>query len=156
MKFIRRLSIKNWLVILACVAGMWVSLYLWQLDSKIQSNETVPTTCDINEIFSCSTVAQSKYAYIGGVPVAAIGLFGYIALLFLYLAYLYRNKKILIDIFLGLTLSAFAFSLYLTYIEAFVIHAYCPYCIASAVCITIITILGAYEWKQRRHKSSNS
>ncbi len=83
----------------------------------------------------CDLVRQSRYARVGGVPVAAIGLAGYLAILVVFIAE--EVKGPLAEqgpaLAFGLTLTGTLYSIYLTYLELFVIRAVCPYCIASAI-----------------------
>jgi len=88
----------------------------------------------------CDTVRQSRYAEIQGIPVALIGVLGYSAILIVLIlettsASFARNGPMLI---FGLSLIGFLYSVYLTYLELFVILAICPYCVASAVVMTAI------------------
>lgn len=78
----------------------------------------------------CETVQSSRYAAVSGVPVAVLGLVGYAGLLSC--AAVLRGES---GVYLGfmITLVGTLFSLYLTYLEVFVIHALCQWCLASAV-----------------------
>lgn len=91
----------------------------------------------------CATVNYSPFSMIYGIPVALLGVLAYLAILTV-LALEPRWK--LADEYgrlavFGMGLVGVLFSAYLTYIEAYVIHAYCPFCITSAVLITLIFIL---------------
>jgi uncharacterized membrane protein len=101
------------------------------------STETEP--CSINEKWDCGIVNHSPYAVIGPVPVAAIGIAGYAAMLVLALA---RRKRLL----LAAVLIGLAFSLYLTYIEKYVLLVWCIYCVTSLGLLTLIT-LAALGWQ---------
>jgi vitamin-K-epoxide reductase (warfarin-sensitive) len=101
------------------------------------STETEP--CSINEKWDCGIVNHSPYAVIGPVPVAAIGIAGYAAILVLALA---RRKKLV----LAAALAAVAFSLYLTHIEKDVLLVWCVYCVTSLGIISLIT-LAALGWQ---------
>jgi uncharacterized membrane protein len=76
----------------------------------------------------CETVQTSPYATIFGVPVAVLGLLGYAGLLF---SALLRGEAGVYLAFL-IALAGTLFSFYLTYLEVFVIHALCQWCLASA------------------------
>jgi uncharacterized membrane protein len=79
----------------------------------------------------CETVQSSRYAEIVGLPVALFGLLAFAAALLLGVARL-RDPAVgwtLTGLF-GLTLGGTLFGLYLTYLELFVIHAICPWCVA--------------------------
>ena len=92
----------------------------------------------------CETVQNSPYAEVGGVPVAAIGLLGYLLLLGLSLL---RDRVqgetafYLSAALFGTATVGFLYSLYLTYLEAFVIRAWCFWCVTSALVITAIFAL---------------
>lgn len=90
----------------------------------------------------CETVQSSRYAVIVGVPVPVLGLVGYLGLLF---CAVLRGAG---GVYLGflITLVGTLFSAYLTYLEVFVIHALCQWCLASAavmVAALICTVLQA-------------
>lgn len=101
----------------------------------------------------CETVNSSPYAEVAGIPVALLGFGAYAVLLGLSL-YRHRADPALwptlgLAIF-GVSLAGVLYSAYLTYIELAVIHAICPWCVTSAVIITLIfglsvrdTVLGA-------------
>lgn len=90
--------------------------------------------CSINEKWDCGIVNHSPYAVIGPVPVAAIGIAGYAAMLVLALA---RRKRLgLLAALIGL-----GFSLYLTHIEKDVLLVWCVYCVTSLGIISLITLL---------------
>jgi uncharacterized membrane protein len=87
----------------------------------------------------CETVQKSVYSKLAGVPVAVLGLAGYIGILF---SLAIRNELGRIAAF-GIALIGFLFSMYLTYREIFTIKAICQWCVSSAVLMTILTILTA-------------
>jgi uncharacterized membrane protein len=93
----------------------------------------------------CDAVNNSGYAKIYGVPVAFIGLAGYLVLLGVALAALQTwgpTHRRLLAISFVLALGGVGFSAYLTYIELFVIEAICNWCVASATLITLLAIVG--------------
>jgi uncharacterized membrane protein len=87
----------------------------------------------------CETVQKSVYSKLAGIPVAVLGLAGYIAIL---LSLAIRNELGRAAGF-GIALIGCLFSLYLTYREIFTIKAICPWCVSSAVMMTLLTILTA-------------
>jgi uncharacterized membrane protein len=104
------------------VVGLLISAYL----SWVHYMGVVPVC--VGGSGGCETVQTSSYATIFGVPVAVLGLVGYAGLLFsallggeagVYLAFL-------------IALVGTLFSAYLTYLEVYVIHAICQWCLASA------------------------
>lgn len=95
--------------------------------------------CDFGQAFNCDLVNRSEYSIVAGVPVALIGILGYLFLLAL--ATIYRYKKetpVLLLIFSGLGLG---FALYLAYVEAYKIHAWCILCLSSLGIIFLIAVL---------------
>jgi uncharacterized membrane protein len=87
----------------------------------------------------CETVQSSVYSKLDGIPVAVLGLAGYVGILF---TLLIRNDLGRAAGF-GMALVGFLFSLYLTYRELFTIKAICQWCVSSAVLMTLLTILTA-------------
>jgi uncharacterized membrane protein len=87
----------------------------------------------------CETVQASRFAKLDGVPVAVLGLAGYIGILG---SLLVRGELGRIAAF-AIALIGFGFSMYLTYRELFTIKAICQWCVASAVLMTILAILTA-------------
>jgi vitamin-K-epoxide reductase (warfarin-sensitive) len=90
--------------------------------------------CSINEKWDCGIVNHSPYAVIGPVPVAAIGIAGYAAMLVLALAR--RKRLVLLAALMGL-----GFSLYLTHIEKDVLLVWCIYCVTSLGIVSLLTLL---------------
>jgi uncharacterized membrane protein len=86
---------------------------------------------------SCQTVQSSQWSELAGVPVALLGLIGYIGILG---SLLFRDREQTRLATLGLTTIGFGFSAYLTYREAASIHAYCEWCLSSAVILTILFV----------------
>jgi len=87
----------------------------------------------------CETVQASRYAKLDGVPVAVLGLAGYIGILG---SLLIRGELGRIAAF-AIALIGFGFSMYLTYRELFTIKAICQWCVSSAVVMTVLVVLTA-------------
>jgi uncharacterized membrane protein len=92
---------------------------------------------------SCFKVQTSAYSKLAGVPVALIGLLGYIAIMASLLAPESENTRFAT---LVLTLGGFGFSAYLTYRELFTIHAVCEECATSAGFLTILMALSIWRF----------
>jgi uncharacterized membrane protein len=92
---------------------------------------------------SCVKVQTSVWSKVAGVPVALLGLIGYIGITATLLAPDREETRLAT---LGLTLIGFAFSGYLTYRELFSIHAICEWCASSAVILTVLFICAAYRY----------
>lgn len=86
---------------------------------------------------SCEIVQTSPYSKLAGVPVALIGLIGYVAILASLLAPEGEESRFATVAF---TLVGFGFSAYLTYREIFSIHHLCEWCLSSAVIVTILAV----------------
>jgi uncharacterized membrane protein len=109
------------------LAGLAISAYL----TWVHYADVEPICSGISD---CARVQASKYAELAGVPVALIGLLGYVAILGS-LAVPGENGRTL-GAFLALV--GFGFSAYLTYLELAVIDAVCQWCVASAVVMTAL------------------
>jgi vitamin-K-epoxide reductase (warfarin-sensitive) len=118
----------RFLIALLALAGGVVSYMALRVH---YSTETQP--CSINEKWDCGIVNHSPFAVIGPVPVAAIGIAGYIVLAGLALA---RRRRLLA----GAAVLGLAFSLYLTHIEKDVLMVWCLYCVISLGFILLITL----------------
>ncbi len=94
----------------------------------------------------CEAVNTSIYSELLGIPVALLGALTYIALIALSMAILrdiYAEYARLARFFIAIV--GIAFSAYLTYIELNVLHAICPWCVISAITITVIGILSLWD-----------
>jgi uncharacterized membrane protein len=97
--------------------------------------------CDIGENFSCDIVNRSTYSVVMGIPVALIGILGYLAVLVFTTVFRSKAETPAI-VFVG-SLVGLGFALYLTYIEAYVLATWCILCLSSLVLIFLITLLSA-------------
>jgi uncharacterized membrane protein len=91
----------------------------------------------------CSQVQKSQYSLLAGVPVALIGLLGYIAILGSLLAPEGERARFTTT---ALILGGFGFSLYLTYRELFTLHKICEWCVSSAVIMAILVCLTLWRF----------
>ncbi len=92
---------------------------------------------------SCLKVQSSIYSELAGVPVALIGLVGYVVILASLLAPENETTRFATVAF---TVVGFGFSAYLTYRELFSIHAICEWCVSSAVIMTVLMCLGIWRF----------
>jgi uncharacterized membrane protein len=92
---------------------------------------------------SCAKVQTSVYSKLAGVPVALIGLIGYVAILGSLLAREGETARLATVTF---TVLGFGFSAYLTYRELFSIHAICEWCVSSAVIMTVLVYLSTWRF----------
>jgi uncharacterized membrane protein len=97
--------------------------------------------CSISH--GCETVQKSSYAKLAGVPVALIGLVGYVAIL----ASLFVMRGDAGRVAgVGMALVGLGFSGWLTYLEAERIHAWCQWCVGSAIVMTLLTLVLAWRF----------
>lgn len=123
------------MIVLATV-GLGVASYL----TYVHYSGT-PPACTAGG--SCLKVQTSVYSKLAGIPVALMGLIGYVAILASLLA---RENETTRFATLALTLAGFGFSAYLTYRELFSIHAICEWCASSAVIMTILMSLAVWRF----------
>lgn len=91
----------------------------------------------------CKTVQTSVYSKLAGVPVALMGLIGYVLILASLLIPEREETRLAT---LAFTAVGFGFSCYLTGRELFSIHAICPWCVSSAVMMTLLLILAVWRF----------
>jgi uncharacterized membrane protein len=122
-------------VVLACLGALdaiYLVIYKYTGDSRM---------CLGNG--GCHNVNFSPYSMIAGIPVAVYGLAAYVVIIAILLLeprmrLAHENGPLAV---FGISLGGVAFTAYLTWLEFYVIHAVCPFCVASAVIITLIFIL---------------
>ncbi len=141
-------SKPNWLELLILVLallGVGISGYL----TYTKFSNTTTVCLGLGE---CETVQNSPYAVIFGIPIALLGLLAYLTILALW--WWGRNPERAnadltpVGIF-GISLFGFLYSLYLTYLEFFVIEALCPWCLASFLVMTaIMAISGILAYRE--------
>jgi uncharacterized membrane protein len=129
---------------LLSLTGLFISAYLYLYKiGKIGS-----LACGTG---GCETVQWSPWSRVAGIEVSLVGLLGYAALLVLCLAALQpsmvhrREPALLLAVLSGI---AVLFTVYLTYLELFVIHAICRWCVASGVVIVGIFILSLLDLRR--------
>ncbi len=119
----------KWILLALAILGITASSFALR-----EHYRTDLSPCSINERWDCGIVNHSPYAVVGGVPVAVIGIAGYLLLGVLSWQRAYR-------LMLAGALVGLAFSLYLAHIEAHVLGVWCIYCVISLGTISVITIL---------------
>lgn len=135
----------RYVIAVLALAGAVVSFLALQVHYS-----TTTSPCSINEKWDCGVVNHSSYSMIEGIPVALIGLLGYLAILWLGMA---RQRAAV----LLASLAGLGFSLYLTHIERDVLGVWCLYCVISLGIIVLIPLVDIL-WivieasKQRRNR----
>ena len=114
---------------------------------------TSPTGyCDLDETFNCDLVNRSIYARFAGVPVALIGLVGYLSLIALSF---FSGRRVDIVRLLA-SMGGLGFALHLAYIEARILAVWCLLCIASLIAIGGIFVLSAVAvWRNGRSRRAD-
>jgi len=126
-------------MLLIAVLGIGVTAYL-----TVAHYDRLAVLCaSTSGANSCEAVQSSVYSHILGIPVALIGLIGYVAITAVLIA---RDGDLARLAILGMALFGVAFSGYLTYREAFTLHEYCEWCLSSAGLITILFILSVIRY----------
>lgn len=128
---------------LLATVGLFISLYLWLW--KIGAIGVL--ACGEG---GCEVVQLSPYATMLGMPVAFFGVAGYGAMLAVCLIGLHgaaTERTWPTYALLALSAVGVAFTGYLTYLEAAIIHAWCRWCISSAVVITAIFVTAILGWR---------
>jgi len=131
------ISAANWAIPLLALLGLGVAIYLAYVEIT-----QVEAIC--GPVGECNIVQSSPYARILGIPIAVLGVLNYVAIIVLWVAHrLLRGQwaKLPALGLLGLTLFGTLFSIYLTCLELFVIHAICAWCLSSAVITTLLMLL---------------
>ena len=101
---------------------------------------------------SCETVNLSRWATFLGIPVAVWGVGFYVVLFLVALAGTtnrFIDEPWVSHLLLGLTAWGVLFSGWLTYLELYVIHAVCMFCVISAILVTITFLVSVLEWRHR-------
>lgn len=91
----------------------------------------------------CELVQKSKWSVFLGIPVANIGLAGYIAIFGSLLIFKGELNRL---VPMGIILIGFAFTCYLKYAEFFLVKAVCIWCVASAVIMLLLSIVSVWRY----------
>jgi vitamin-K-epoxide reductase (warfarin-sensitive) len=120
----------KYLLLILAVLGIVVS----SLALREHYREYGDSPCSINEHWDCGVVNHSSFAMVGPIPVAGVGIAGYI--LMGALAFFRSYRLLLVPTFAGLS-----FSLYLANIEKNVLGVWCIYCVISLGIISLMSLL---------------
>lgn len=133
-KWLYRISVI--LVVIGLLVSVYMTIY------KVTSNDALCLGSG-----DCSTVNASRYSEVYGIPVATVGIAGYLAIL---LTHWYEQRDKFFEkngpmLIFGLALAGFLFTLYLIYVEFAILRAYCPFCLASQSAMTLIFIISIFR-----------
>src|SRR5437868_9534271 len=121
------------MVALLTLVGLGDAIYLTIQDLTGQN-----LRCTI--ITGCAEVLGSKYAHIGPIPLATLGAAAYFTFFSLAILAVF-GYSFARSLLLGLVAVMFLMTLWLTYLQAFIIHHFCQYCLLSAAVTTVLAIL---------------
>lgn len=130
-------SFRDWVVPVLALVGLAVAGYMAYVEMS-----QIEAVC--GPIGNCNTVQQSEYARLFGVlPIGLIGTVGYVAMLATWTWQHIRDNQLAWLALFGMAAFGTLFSIYLTFLEPFVIGATCAWCLTSAVIITVLLLLTA-------------
>lgn len=136
----------RWLIAILALAGMVAAILALR-----EHYRTGSSPCSVNEKWDCGTVNKSRFAVIKGVPVADIGIAGYLLLAGLAIGKRWR-------LLAAAAVPAWVFSLYLAHIEKDILEVWCIYCVISLGMITLITLLSlvalVMDWRRIGRESA--
>jgi vitamin-K-epoxide reductase (warfarin-sensitive) len=128
---------RRLLLAIAIFALLGIAVSSVSLDHHFRKSKT--SYCDFGQTFNCDIVNRSEYSTVAGVPVALIGILGYVTLLAF--ATFYREKAETPGILLASSVVGLTFALYLTYVEKFILGVWCILCLTSLFAIFAIVVL---------------
>jgi uncharacterized membrane protein len=133
-----------WVIPALCIVGFGVAGYLAYV-------EMTQTTAVCGPVGDCNTVQQSEYARLFGIlPIGVLGLFGYVAIVIAWLLARHAREylaALATRALFAMTAFGTAFSIYLTFLEPFVIGATCAWCLTSSVLMTTLMLLSVRSAK---------
>lgn len=116
------------------VIGLGVAAYLAYV-------ETQSVTAVCGPVGDCNAVQTSEYAYLFGIPIGVLGVLGYVAILAAWAWSKWQGDRRAALALLAMTAFGVIFSIYLTYLEPFVIGAVCAWCLTSSVVMTLLLLV---------------
>ena len=136
--------LNRMVISISALLGLCVALYMWAYAAGL----TGPVLCSVGD---CEAVQASEFSRIGGIPVAAFGVAGYLALLVTGLMGLrpgFQHSRLVSAILIGGGVAGVVFTGYLTYLEAYVIHAWCQWCVTSAILMLLAFLASLPELRR--------
>jgi len=134
----RSRAVPRWIIaafLLVSFGGFVDATYL-----TVKHYSGTPLACSI--FTDCEKVTTSRYAVIFGVPLALLGAVYYLAVFLSLIAYLDVRRQEILSFTALFTVVGLLASAWFVYLQLFVIHAICPYCMVSAIASTILFLLG--------------
>lgn len=131
-------------------AALGVLGFLGFLDATyltIQHYKNAIPPCTIAH--GCETVLTSQYATIAGIPIALIGAVYYVTVLALLLIWIQTKHTTWLTLLVTLTGTGLAIGIFLVYLQAFVIHAFCQYCLTSELIDFLLFDCAWWLWRKK-------
>ena len=126
-------------ILILAFCGLSDSIYIAQRESI-----NAPLLCDANNLSGCNIVAASQYSHLFGISFAEYGIAFYVFIFVMAALGLVAYHRLMPRLLQLVSAIGVAASIYLTYIELFVIHAICIYCFASALMVLGIFIFASF------------
>jgi len=136
---------RQWMVVIS-LAGLFLALYLTLYHYGVIG----VIACNVG---SCEKVQTSRWSMFLGLPVAAWGIGFYTVMLILSILGLRTElgeSQMLASAMLVIAMSGLLFTSWLNFLEAFVIHAWCEWCVGSATMVLLLFGLCFFEWRAVR------
>lgn len=125
-------------ILILAFFGLADSIYLTQSELS-----NTPLLCNIQNFSGCNVVAASQYSHIFGIPLAEFGILFYATVFVLAALEIVLFDQLLRRALQGISLVGIISSLYFSFIQVFLIGAFCIYCLASAIIALLICILAS-------------
>lgn len=125
------------------VVGFCDSVYL-----TVEHYANLTPPCSL--VYGCESVLTSKYSVVYGIPMALLGALYYLAVILALILYLDIKRDFIIKWAARFTAVGFLFSLWLVYLQLFVIKAICQYCMLSALSSTGLFVAGLLVLRSQR------
>ena len=136
---------KRQIMALLSLAGLFLGAYL----TLYHYGYIGSLACNVG---SCEKVQNSRWAMFLGVPVALWGVGFYVTMLVLTVAGMqerYEDSPKLAAALVALTGWGVVFTAWLNYLEGFVIHAWCEFCLGSAALVLLLFVTAWWDWRER-------
>lgn len=130
-------NIPRWLLVIFAITALVGFVDASYLTAEHFRGVVPPCTTS-----GCEEVLTSSYAVIFGIPLAVLGMIYYGILIMLLIAYWDTGSARFLRIAAYATIGGIAASVYFMYLQAWVLNAYCQYCLLSAGTSTLLALLG--------------
>lgn len=137
--------IPKWIIIMLVIAVLIGFADATYLTVEHYQNKIPPCT-----IGGCEIVLTGSYSQIIGIPVSLLGAIYYLFILIFLILYIDLKKEIFLRVPLIVSIFGLIASIWFSYLQIFVIKAFCPYCAVSAV-TSLIIFISAFHIFSKNH-----